>query len=137
MNNKTPAQAIKEELKKAFPNIKFSVRYKTFSMGDSVDISYQNGVPTSEIEKITNKYEAGSFDSMTDMYEYNNNRNDIPQTKYIMINREVDSDKKLIIKKELALKWGIQDIENENEWKEKTGFWSDQKVWTVVKVTSF
>lgn len=83
------ASAIKAQLKKEFPAIKFSVRSDNFSMGDSVNISYQDGVPVSMVEAVTDKFQYGSFDGMTDCY-ISDNRNDlIPQTKYISIRREM------------------------------------------------
>jgi hypothetical protein len=83
------AAAIKAELKKQFPAIKFSVKSSGFSMGDDVNISYTDGVPTKEIEAITNKYQQGSFDGMEDIYNYDNSRDDIPQSKYVFVDREI------------------------------------------------
>jgi hypothetical protein len=61
---------IRAELKKAFPGIKFSVRSKTFSGGDSIDVSWIDGPLTSQVENIARKYSAGSFNGMEDIYEY-------------------------------------------------------------------
>ncbi len=93
------AKAIKKELKKAFPTIKFSVKSSNFSMGDSVDISWNLGPHTDQVDKIVNKYQYGHFDGMTDYYEYSNKRDDIPQAKYVSTQRryqtqeEIDQDK--------------------------------------------
>lgn len=81
------AQAIRQELKTAFPQIKFRVTSKSYSGGDSVDIDWTDGVTTKEVEAITNKYQYGNFNGMEDIYEYSNSRNDIPQAKYIFANR--------------------------------------------------
>jgi len=115
------AKAIRAELKKAFPSIKFSVTSENYSMGDAVRISYTNGVPTKDVEAITNKYQYGDFDSMTDMYKYTNNRTDIPQVKYVQVSRGLEPDTYEDIKLDIATKYGIEDINNENEWYEKTG----------------
>jgi len=64
------AKAIRERLKKEFPGVKFSVKAKTFSMGDSVDIYWTDGPRTQDVDAITRQYQKGYFDGMTDCYEY-------------------------------------------------------------------
>jgi len=81
------AQAIRKDLKAAFPSVKFSVRSQTYSMGDNVNVSWTDGPTTHEVKKIIGKYEQGSFDPMTDMYEYDNDIEGLPQTKYLFVNR--------------------------------------------------
>ncbi len=63
------SKAIKSELKKAFPKQKFSVRYDSFSGGDSVSIRWELGPTSAQVDVIVNKYQYGSFDGMTDSYE--------------------------------------------------------------------
>ena len=86
------ASAIREELKKVFPNVKFSVKSSNFAGGDSVNINWENGPIVKDVEKITNKYQSGHFDGMTDMYEYSNSREDLPQSKYVQTRREISED---------------------------------------------
>jgi hypothetical protein len=83
------ASAIRKELRAKFPGIKFVVRSSTFSMGNAVDIEWVDGVHTSEVDKIVNKYQYGNFNGMIDLYEYSNKRNDIPQVKYVMTQRTI------------------------------------------------
>jgi hypothetical protein len=64
------ASNIKKELAAAFPGIKFSTRSKSFSMGDSVDVSWELGPTTKEVDAIIGKYEYGRFDGMQDL-QYN------------------------------------------------------------------
>lgn len=64
------AANIRAELKKAFPGIKFSVRSKLFSGGDSIDVNWTDGPLISQVEAIAGRYSAGSFDGMQDLYEY-------------------------------------------------------------------
>jgi hypothetical protein len=64
------AKNIRIELKKAFPGIKFSVTSESFSMGNAVRIHWTDGPTIASVEKITDKYEAGSFDGMEDIYRY-------------------------------------------------------------------
>jgi len=66
----TAAKNMRVELKRAFPGVKFSVTGKSFSMGNSVSINWTDGPTSKQVEKITGRYSAGSFDGMTDCYNY-------------------------------------------------------------------
>ena len=79
------SKAIREELKKEFPGVKFKVH----SDVSAVNIYYIDGPTEEEVNKITYKYEMGRFNGMEDIYEYNNMKEDIPQVKYIFITREI------------------------------------------------
>lgn len=110
------AAAIKKELKQHFPNIKFSVTCQNYSMGDNVRVEYNDGVKRQKIEDIIGKYQYGHFDSMTDSYEYTNNRNDIPQTKYLHITRNCsDETRAKIIEVIKATYYGCENF-NEDLW---------------------
>ena len=86
------AKAIREELKKEFDGVKFSVKSDSFSMGNSVRISWTDGPTKEGVRNITNKYQYGHFDGMTDMYESSNNIDDIPQAKYVSEDRTVSEE---------------------------------------------
>ena len=77
------AKLIRKELKAAFPKTKFSVTSEYFSMGNAVNISWDNGPAKSEVHEISDKYEYGHFDGMTDMYECSNSQDGMPQAKYV------------------------------------------------------
>jgi hypothetical protein len=64
------AKNIRTELALAFPSTKFSVKSRRFSGGDSIDVSWTDGPTTSQVDPIINRYSAGSFDGMTDSYNY-------------------------------------------------------------------
>ena len=66
----TGAKNIRIELKRAFPGIKFSVRTKSYSGGDSTDVSWMFGPTCKEVEAITGKYVNSSFDGMVDLKSY-------------------------------------------------------------------
>jgi hypothetical protein len=68
------AANIRRELKAAFPGIKFSVRSDSYSGGDSVDICWELGPTSREVEAITGKYQEGTFNGMIDLYEYDSDR---------------------------------------------------------------
>lgn len=95
------AKAIKQELKKAFPLIKFKVRSDSFAGGDSVHIEWENGPTDKALQAIVGKYQYGHFDGMQDLYEHTNRRDDIPQVKYVQIRREITKEIKEQIFKEI------------------------------------
>ena len=123
------AKRIKAELKQSFPMIKFSVKSKSYSGGDSIDIGWTNGPAACSVNKIVKKYEYGKFDGMTDCYDYTNVRNDIPQTKYVFASRDISDD----IFDEAFIKFkkrymSLADLPSLNydckEFLKKTGFWN-------------
>ena len=87
---KLAAKNIRTQLKRAFPGVKFSVTSDTYSGGDSVDISWELGPTSKEVEAITGQYQRGDFNGMEDIYE-NNRENVWPQifggAKYVSENR--------------------------------------------------
>ncbi|MCZ0211369.1 hypothetical protein OZK63_39080 [Streptomyces sp. UMAF16] len=66
------AKNIRIELKRAFPSVKFSVRSDKFAGGDAVNVDWTDGPTVAQVDEILEKYKAGSFDGMTDCYEYRN-----------------------------------------------------------------
>ena len=98
----TAAGNIKRELQKAFPGIKFSVKSKSFSMGDDVNVSWDLGPTTKEVDAIIGKYEMGSFDG----YDHDPNREAFRkthgETKYAMANRHIPDYVYAVIIKELC-----------------------------------
>ena len=79
------AAAIRKELKTAFPGIKTRVVSQSYSMGNSVDIYVPRGTNCEPIRAITDKYQYGHFDGMTDCYEYSKNNTSIPQAKFVSV----------------------------------------------------
>jgi hypothetical protein len=69
-NHALAAKNIKYELNKAFPGVIFSVRSKSFSGGDDVNVSWELGPTTKEVDAIIDRYQEGDFDGMIDLYEY-------------------------------------------------------------------
>jgi hypothetical protein len=66
----TAAKNIRIELKAAFPAVKFSVKSKRFSGGDDINVSWIDGPTTRQVDAIIQRYREGTFDGMTDCYEY-------------------------------------------------------------------
>lgn len=86
----TATKNIRTELKAAFPAVKFSVTSETFSMGDAIRISWIDGPTTKEVDAVTKRYQAGSFDGMQDLYEYGNDpfTELFGDAKYVTVSRE-------------------------------------------------
>lgn len=84
--------AIKEELKKLYPTIEFSVRSSNFANGNSVRIDWTDGPTYDQVDNITSKYQYGHFNGMEDIYENTNDRSDIPQAKYVSCTREMSEE---------------------------------------------
>lgn len=85
------ASCIRKDLKNHFPTVKFSVTSRGYSGGDAVDINWENGPTRKSVNEIVEKYQYGTFDPMTDYYDNTNTRSDIPQTKYVQCQRDVQS----------------------------------------------
>ena len=109
---------IKKLLKGKYPSIKFSVTSSNFAGGNSVDVDWNLGPTTDEIEKLISQYQYGHFDGMIDMYEYSNTRKDIPQAKFVMTRREFKNDEEFANNK---LKW--KDPLYRDLWKEEKTLW--------------
>ena len=129
------AKAIRKELKINFPNIKFSITSQGYSGGDHVRVSYRNGVPIEDIEKVISKYEYGHFNGMNDLYIYSNNRDDISQTKYLQIDREIDQSIRDAAKSKIAQAFVINP-EIEQEWFDKFKCWSTTAVYRELRTLS-
>ncbi len=89
------AKLIRAELKKN--GIKASVRASTASMTSSVNINLTDCVAPwvmKEIKLFCSKFQYGDFDGMTDSYNYSNNRDDLPQVRFVFVhNGRSDDDR--------------------------------------------
>ena len=61
------AKMIRQQLKKNFPQVKFSVRSSLYSMGSSIDISWADGPSKKQVEPVVGPFSGSSFDGMIDM----------------------------------------------------------------------
>jgi Large polyvalent protein associated domain 29 len=77
------AKAVRVELKKSFPGVKFSVR-----SASSVYVQWTDGPAAQDVRDAVAKFELGNFDGMTDSYDYNNIRSDVPQTRFVLCMRD-------------------------------------------------
>ena len=100
------SSAIKRELKKEYPDTKFRVRSQSYSMGDSVGVSWDDGPTSEDVDSIIGKYQYGNFNGMTDSYEHSNKRDDIPQTKFVSTSREMSDETKAVLENQIAEETG-------------------------------
>ncbi|AMJ64023.1 LPD29 domain-containing protein [Hymenobacter sp. PAMC 26628] len=64
------AQLIREALKVAFPEVKFSVTSDSFANGTSVRIAYTDGPTRKQVEQVYAAFESGQYNSQEEIYEY-------------------------------------------------------------------
>lgn len=64
------SKRMKQELQEKFPGIKFSVRYESYTGGDNLNVKWNLGPTSDQVDNIIKKYQHGYFDGMTDSYEY-------------------------------------------------------------------
>ena len=71
-----------------------SVRSESYSMGSSVRVYVQDLLPAQygELKAFANQFQYGHFDGMIDMYEYSNNRDDIPQVKFVFVDNKMSDE---------------------------------------------
>jgi hypothetical protein len=84
------AKNIRIELARTFPGVKFSVKSSRFSGGDSITVRWTDGPTSAQVDEIADRYQAGSFDGMADIYEYSHSawRDAFGDAKYIHSTRE-------------------------------------------------
>lgn len=77
------AKAIRAICKELGLNAK--VKSSIYSMGSSVHVNLVNPDPKvmQELESRIGQFQYGHFDGMTDMYEYSNSNENIPQVKFV------------------------------------------------------
>ncbi len=128
------AKEIRKILKEEYPEIKFSVRSENYSMGCSVNVSYKatEGMPNpKEIQKKLSKFEYGHFDGMTDYYDIDNSRDDIPQTKYLFVNLDELNPFLQNYKEDFLKYYGLKEFDDK-EIMAKLNVWKEQALYRYV-----
>lgn len=130
------AKEIKSLLRKTYPGTKFSVRSDQFAGGDAVRISYTDGPASEEVNKLVSKYQYGNFDGMTDMYEYSNTREDIPQAKYVQVQRSMSPQNREAwlgkMNRLYGLSYTMDDV-NGSTWDDTFNCWVSQLLERVIR----
>ena len=104
-----------------------SVRYSTFSMGNSLDVKAVDlSVPERKIlDQVLSEYKSGSWNSMEEIYEYNKNSNKPRTAKYVGFQNDFSEESKNKVKAKLKER-GIEDNETAYE---KMNCCYDDLVW--------
>src|SRR4051812_47791020 len=68
------AAQLRTALKELWPNITFRIRSETYSGGDSINICWNFGPTSKEVDAIANQWQDGYFDGMQDMYIHGSSR---------------------------------------------------------------
>lgn len=106
-----------------------SIRYESYSGGSSVRVCTKNLFKTDReyLDAFLDRYEYGSFDGMTDSYNYDNRRLDVErQAKYVFLENEFSQDIRDKIIATLRDQWGII---NDQTARDKRGEWYDTLIW--------
>ena len=105
------AKMIKQRLTALYPRVKFSVTSDTFSMGDSVDIKWTDGPRREDVETITKRYQYGSFDGMTDSYNYTRIDSSLgcDGAKYVHCSRNISPERMVMLEVKLKELYGEMD----------------------------
>ena len=119
---------IRIELSAAFPGVKFSVRSSRFSGGDSLRVSWIDGPTDEQVSAIANKYAAGSFDCMTDCYNYEHSTwtDAFGDAKYVQTTREYSDAFIVRVLDRVSRYWGadpaptLEDYRMGRLWKVKS-----------------
>ena len=112
----TPAQTIKKDLKKQFPNTKFKVKYEIFVNGDAVRVGWIDGVSSNSVNDFLKKYS-----------------NDV---KYIQVNREMSDVTKMTITEKLEKYYGIK-FEQAKEVMAKLRHFPHELIFAEFKVNNY
>jgi len=63
---KETAVLVRQALKEAFKDIKFSVKSRTYSMGASIDVRWTDGPNAAQVEAVISRFQGSYFDGMQD-----------------------------------------------------------------------
>jgi hypothetical protein len=61
------AQLVRASLKRAFPDVKFSLRSKSYSSGASIHVAWTDGPTTHLVDATAKQFQGGGFDGMIDL----------------------------------------------------------------------
>lgn len=134
------AAMIRAELKKH--GIRATVRSRTASMVDAVDVTVQDCPPwvLKEVQAFVGKFQYGSFDGMTDCYNYDNRNDSIPQVKYAHVRAEYAPEIRQAAWEWLCNYYGWTDApanceEIHSYRPDGRGYWATDLLWRVLNGT--
>lgn len=124
------SKAIKAELKKVFPTVKFSVSSDNFAGGDAVRIKYVDGPLTESVQNVVSRYQYGSFNSFEDIYEIDNKDESIDQVKYVTVSRTFSDEARAEVAKKLR-------IADDDSWNEAFRDYNSAVIWRELRDKNF
>lgn len=68
------AKNIRTLLKLHFPGVKFSVRSRAFAGGTSIDVRWEDGPTSAQVETIMDQFKTRDFDGQTDSLSYRHSK---------------------------------------------------------------
>jgi len=91
------AKMVRQALREAFPEVKFSVRSSSYAGGASVRVAWNEGPLEDQVKSIVDVFSGSEFDGMTDCKNSNRhliNGNPVRfEADYIFCNRDVSYEK--------------------------------------------
>lgn len=127
------AKLTRQILKANFPGVKFTVRSENYAGGNSVNVWYEDGPKLEDVKKLTEyRLQYGHFDGMTDMYEYSNTNEELPQVKYFFVNREISQELQDKAAEELKAYWQLEEWSDQACY-DRTGKWANRLLWDYFK----
>lgn len=99
------ASNLRRLLAKKFPGVKFSVRSSSFSMGNSVAVSWTDGPTTDQVDAFADRFQSGRVDGQSDCYEYVSSAfTDLfGGAKYVNTSREISRARYLAVIEEFKI----------------------------------
>ena len=94
------AQNLRVELKRTFPGVKFSVTSKSFSMGDDIDVQWNDGPTQATVEAVAGKYQHSHADMETgDYWDYDPSAfNEVfGGTKFLFCSRKMSDETQAVL----------------------------------------
>lgn len=111
------AAVVRKLLKAAFPTCTFRVTTNRGSMVSSINVKWTDGPTVKRVEEITDPFVAGSFDGMTDSYEYRREKKVTvggveyePGCKYVHTSRAISPALALKCVAQVATYWGGVEV---------------------------
>ena len=100
---------IRKVLRESFPDIKFSVRGKSYSMGASTDIGWTDGPNEEQVNALISVFKGGYFDGMIDYqgsrYAWLDGQEVNFSTDFIFYRREYSGDTEIAAVRRLMAKY--------------------------------
>lgn len=111
------------------PKIK-SIRYRSFSMGDAVDVDAVDlfASERESMKQLLAKYQYGHFDGMIDLYEISNRRDDVRQAKFVHLHVTYSDVFEKAITRYLEKVWKVTD---DKTCQDKMHCWLNDAVWRI------